>query len=250
LGPGTLGQKLRDLDSSGCSLGWILHEDGKCVGYAVVYPQFSRLEQKVKERVIYVDDIYVQKGYEVLLFRLIQLFTDQARNLGMGCCPIEGVCRVGAYRAFANHDSLLRRLGWELARKSEYWDQTVREEMCWLRWEPIYHSEAVRETGDLVVVDADDDDDFYEPAQKLVTLEDSEQYAYRVSMEYQEEEKDEFEALTQVMLGSGDEELVAIIPAPPVNLKELRDVFGIREFFGTPRLPRRDRILRRVSEES
>jgi len=249
LGEGRLRQKLTDLERSGCSLGHILHKDGECVAYIVGYPQFSRLEQRAKERVIYVDDIFVQKGLEVLLFRLIKLFTEEAVRLGMRDCPIEGVCRVSAYRAFVNHDSLLRRLGWELSKKSEYWDETVKEEMCWLRWEPLYAQEAVLNTDDRITVDVDDEEDFYEPVQKLVTLEDTEQYAYQGRLttagpEPDDEEEDEYRALTEVMLGSGDEELVAIIPAPPVDLKELKDVFGIREFFGTKRASRKQRIIR------
>ncbi len=248
LGRALLKQKLTDLENSGCSMGWIMHDNGTCVAYVVAYPQFSRLDQRGKERVVYVDDIFVKKGYEVCLFRLIQLFTSEAIKLGMRDCPIEGVCRVNAYRAFAAHDTLLKRLGWELAKKSEYWDPTVNEEMCWLRWEPVYQEAAKFATGDSVSVSGEEADDGFQ-SPKVVSFADSHRYSYRPSVlpddYYEEEAPDDLSALTEVMVGRDDEELIEIRPEPPVNRKELQDVFGIREFFGQPRRPRKERILQR-----
>ena len=211
----------------------------------MVYPQFSRLQQAKKERVIYVDDIFVKKGYETCLFRLIKLFTREAQSLGLRDCPIEGVCRVSAYRNFTKHDPLLQRLGWQLSQKSEYWDDMVHEEMCWLRWEPLYESLATIDTGDRVSVSGEASQEPAE-AQRLVSLEDSQAYAFVPAVSTNEpEEPDEFEALTEIMIGKGEDDLVEIIAEPPVNKKELLDVFGILEFFGTRHRPRRERILKR-----
>ena len=247
LGRSRLQQKLLDLEQSGCSMSWILHDQGKCVAYIVVYPQFSRLEQERVERVIYVDDVFVKKGHEVCLFRLIQLFTRQAIELGLRDLPIEGVCRVGAYKAFATHDPLLQKLGWELAKKSEYWDNTVNEEMCWLRWEPLYDV-IPPASKDKVSVGGEEDDGFYSDAPKLITLEDSARYAYRPTVlpdEYYEEDEDEFSALTEAMIGKGDDDLVEIRVEPPVDRAALLDVFGIQQFFGHIKPRGRERILER-----
>ena len=214
------------------------------MGYVVAYPQFSRLDQPTKERVIYVDDIFVKKGFEVCLFRLIQLFTGDARELGLRDCPIEGVCRVGAYRAFVNHDPLLQRLGWELAQKSAYWDETVQEEMCWLRWEPLYEKAPRYHTSDRIAVSSEASEETESTAQ-LVSLEDTEAYAYvpkRTRETVEPEEADEFAALTEIMIGKDDDDLVEIPTVPPVDKRELRDVFGILEFIGTRKRPRSQRI--------
>lgn len=254
LGREVLAAKLENLESCGYSLSWIIHVDGACVAYIVVYPQYSRLEGRAKEPVIYVDDVYVQKGFEVCLFRLIQHFTRQASEMGMRHFPIEGVCRVGAYRAFASHDSLLRRLGWELAKKSEYWDSHVEEEMCWLRWEPLVEQGQSSPGKDLVSVSQEASDGSGQvPHARLVTFEQSQRYAYRPSVLPEgyvlpgEEEQDEFSALTEVMLGKGDDDLVEIMAAPPVDRASLRDVFGIQKFFGTAPPRGRARILGSVS---
>jgi hypothetical protein len=241
LGRDVLSKKLKDLEESGCSMAWIMHDNALCVAYIVVYPQFSRLQRRQKERVIYVDDVFVKKGYEVCLFRLIQLFTQEATRIGMRDCAIEGVCRVDAYRAFATHDPLLKKLGWELAKKSEYWDPTVNEEMCWLRWEPLYQQDARFKTGDSVSVSREEDGLY--KAEKLVTFADSHRYSYRppVMLEDYEEDNspDDLSALTEVMLGK-DEDPVEIMATPPVRKKtltrkKLQDVFGIHEFFGLPK---------------
>jgi hypothetical protein len=255
LGRDKLEKKLKDLDDSKCSMAWILHEDGQCVAYVIVYPQFSRLDQPQKERVIYVDDIYVKQGYEACLFRLIKLFTGEARKLGMRDCPIEGVCRVSAYRAFVNHDPLLQRLGWELAKRSEYWESRVQEEMCWLRWEPLYEVATRARTSDQVAVSSEASGE-PKPGGRLITIEDSEAFAYipkRRRAVVEEEEPDEYAALTEVMIGKGDDDLVEIPAVPPVDVRELKDVFGILEFIGTRKRPRSERIKqvrrRRTREE-
>lgn len=246
LGREKLRKKLADLDESNCSMSWILHEDRACVAYVVVYPQFSRLDQSKKERVIYVDDIFVKKGYEVCLFRLIQLFTEEARKLGLRDCPIEGVCRVSAYRAFVNHDPLLKRLGWELAQKSEYWEDRLSEEMCWLRWEPLYETAPRYHTSDQIAVSSEASEETEPDSHgKLVTLEDTKHYAYIPKRELpreEEDEPDEYAALTEVMVGKDDEDLVPLPFIPPVDKSELRDVFGILEFIGTRKRPRSQRI--------
>lgn len=240
-----LARKLRDLDDSGCSLSWIIYDSNVSVAYIVVYPQFTRLDRKDKERVIYVDDVFVKRGYEICLFRLIQLFTKQAVELGLQAFPIEGVCRVGAYRAFAGHDTLLRKLGWELSKKSEYWDDALGEEMCWLRWEPLTEQGAKNSAKDSISVSREADETVA-PEAKLVTFSQSARYAYRPSVLPEgyvlpgEEEKDEFSALTEAMLGSGDDDLVEIVPLPPVNTQ---DRLGILEFFGLAPTRGRKRIL-------
>lgn len=245
LGRERLSRKLHNLESSGCSLSWIIHENEQSVAYIVVYPQFTRLDGKEKERVIYVDDVFVKRGYEICLFRLIQLFTKQAVELGLRTFPIEGVCRVGAYRAFAGHDTLLRKLGWELAKKSEYWDGTLGEEMCWLRWEPLTEQRAKISAKDSISVSREADESAA-PGAKLVTFSQSARYAYRPSVLPEgyvlpgEEEKDEFSALTEAMLGSGDDDLVEILPLPPVYTK---DRLGIQEFFGLTPPRGRKRVL-------
>lgn len=250
LGRSVLHNKLLELERSGCSMSWIIHDASQCVAYIVVYPQFSRLQSAAKERVIYVDDVFVKPGYEICLFRLIQLFTRQAMELGFRDRPIEGVCRAGAYQAFASHDSLLRKLGWELAKKSAYWDSTVNEEMCWLRWEPLYEEQQkVPKAGDSVSVSKDEDDDPRETA-RLVTFEQSARYAYRPSVlpddYFEEQEPDELSALTVAMLGQGDEDLIEIPVAPIFSRLVLRDSLGIMDFFGTKpvREPARQRLLR------
>jgi hypothetical protein len=250
LGREKLQKKLADLDESGCSMSWILHSDSECVAYVVVYPQFSRLEQARKERVIYVDDIFVKKGYETCLFRLIKLFTGSARELGLRDCPIEGACRVGAYQAFASHDPLLQRLGWELSQKSEYWDESSKEEMCWLRWEPLYDEAPRYHTTDRVAVSSEAEDES-EPTEQLVTLEDSKAYAYvpkREEAPTEEEEPDEYAALTEIMIGKGDDDLVEFPAVPPVDKSELRDVFGILEFIGTRKFPRSERVKKKIRQ--
>lgn len=223
-------------------MSFVLHDDGECVGYVVVYPQFSRLDQPHPERVLYVDDVFVKRGYESYLFRLIKLFTSQAKELGLRDLPIEGVCRVSAYRAFTEHDPLLQRLGWELSQKSVYWEEQSAEEMCWLRWEPLYEIEAQVQTEDRVAVSAEAAG-LKRVGSQLVTLDGgSTQIAYH--SEETEEEADEYAALTEIMLGKDDDELIEIAPIPPVNKKELMDVFGILEFIGTRKRPRSKRIMR------
>ncbi|MFA7482458.1 MAG: hypothetical protein WC314_18255 [Vulcanimicrobiota bacterium] len=248
LGREKLEKKLSDLDDSHCSMSWILHETGKCVAYVVVYPQFSRLEQTQKERVIYVDDIFVKKGYEACLFRLIKLFTRSARELGLRDYPIEGACRVGAYRAFASHDPLLQRLGWELTQKSEYWDEASKEEMCWLRWEPLYEEAPRFHTADRVAVSSEAEK--VAPQEKLVTLEESEAYAYVPRREERPDtdDPDEYSALTEIMIGKDEDDLVGLPPVPPVDKRELRDVFGILEFIGTRKFPRSERVKRKIRQ--
>jgi hypothetical protein len=244
LGREKLEKKLRDLEESKCSMAWIIHDNDSCIAYVIAYPQFSRLDQPRTERVIYVDDIFVKSGFEICLFRLIQLFTGDARELGFRDCPIEGVCRAGAYRAFANHDPLLQRLGWELSQKSAYWDKTVQEEMCWLRWEPLYEAAPKFSTSDQVAVSSEASDEHDSPS-RLITLEDTEAYAYvptRTKQVVEPEEPDEFAALTEIMIGKDDDDLVGIPAVPPVDKRELRDVFGILEFIGTRKRPRSQRI--------
>ena len=246
LGRERLEQKLRNLDESGCSMAWIIHDGEQCVAYIMVYPQFSRLQKSERERVIYVDDVFVKKGYEVCLFRLIQLFTQEATRLGMRDYPIEGVCRVGAYRAFASHDRLLRRLGWELAQKSEYWDSTVNEEMCWLRWEPLYEEDAVPVTEDKINIGSEEADDMRAPAEKLVTLSESKRYEYRpqVVPDHMLEEVDEFDALNKVMMGIDEyADMFRVCIGPVIEKKPPPDVFGIQEFLGIKK-PYKKKTLR------
>lgn len=234
LGREKTAQKLRDLDALGCSFSWIIHENSQSVAYIVVYPQFSRLERNEKERVLYVDDVFVKRGYEICLLRLIQLFTKQAVERGLKSFPIEGVCRVGAYRAFAGHDPLLRKLGWELAQKSEYWDPNLGEEMCWLRWEPLIEETAKIASRDFVSVSREANESAPQTT-TVVTFSQSARYAYRPPVLPEgyvlpwEEEEDEFSALTEAMLGSGDDDLVEILPLPPVYRQ---DRLGIQAFFG------------------
>ena len=248
LGREKLQTKLTDLDESRCSMSWILHSDSECVAYVVVYPQFSRLEQTQKERVIYVDDIFVKKGHETCLFRLIKLFTNSARELGLRDCPIEGACRVAAYNAFASHDPLLQRLGWELAQKSEYWDEVSKEEMCWLRWEPLYEQAPRYHTTDQVAVSSEAEKESG-PLDRLVTLEDSQEYAYVPERQpVEQEEPDEYAALTEIMIGKGDDDLVEFPVVPPVDKHELRDAFGILEFIGTRKHPRSERVKKKIRQ--
>ena len=248
LGTEVLEKKLINLEQSECSMSWILHDKSLCVAYVVAYPQFSRLQNQARTRVIYVDDIFVKRGYEACLFRLLKLFTDSARQLRMGGCPIEGVCRASAYGAFTRHATLLQRLGWELAAKSEYWDPVSKEEVCWLRWDSI--QETVRELnfGDTVSTGVESSS---EPLQRVLSLEDSAQFAYVPEYDLaatSEEPEDEFQQLTEIMIGKGDDGLVNVVPEPPVNPKELNDNLGIREFIGRSKQRKSQRILREDSD--
>ena len=90
-----------------------------------------------------------------------------------------------------------------------------------------------------------------EPTEQLVTLEDSKEYAYvpkRQAAPVEEEEPDEYAALTEIMIGKGDDDLVELPAVPPVDKSELRDVFGILEFIGTRKFPRSERVRRKIRQ--
>lgn len=241
--------KLATLREIKVHMSWILFEGATCVAYIIVYPRVVKLGDEEEERILYVDDIYTQPGRETLVFRLLKLATDQAKRRRLGDLAIEAYSRAGAYQTFTRHDALFRKYGWTNSGKHEYWDDRLGEEMCWLRWDKYYETSSTIATGDTFRKSREEADDFDEPAKKLVTLEDSEQYAYRpkavIPIYEPEDDVDEFDALTQVMLGAEDEDLVEIVPAPPVS--RTADVFGIQEFFGTRPRAKREKIIRRPS---
>ena len=125
--------------------------------------------------------------------------------------------------------------------KSEYWDDVAKEEICWLRWDPLPEFTQPAQ-GDVVSTDFEN---LGEPLQRVVGLEDSPEHGYATNYELgTDEPEDELESLTEVMVGKGEDGLVEVVPDPPVNPKEIKDHLGIRKFIGRSKKPKSQSIIR------
>ncbi|MGE0490327.1 MAG: hypothetical protein AB7S38_14055 [Vulcanimicrobiota bacterium] len=237
-GEKVLRSKLRTLESYRLQLSFILHDEGRCVGYLVAYPQRSLLDVEKPDRIVYIDDIQVVQGHEAGLYRLLKLLSQELARFKMSHWPIEGVCRRRSFRVFQDHQSLIRRLGWELAGHYAYWDDQAGEEMCWMRWWPL--AVGVERPPERDRIDLSGEQDYDDdPLPELVSLEPAprpagadEPLPELVHLGPLHEEK--MPALTYLLLGDPDSELVPAPENPPVRHR--LEMPGVRSFFGNPRI--------------
>ena len=144
-GEQTISERLKVLESTEVQMSWICHRGDECVGYIFAYPAYTQLTMPEPEFVNYVDDLQVKPGEVKVLFRLLRLFTDDIRSLGLDELAIEGMCRENSHKLFHSHDKLMGKLGWRLEAELREWDEDVSETMSWMRWRPISQSENVLE---------------------------------------------------------------------------------------------------------
>lgn len=222
-----LRSKLHGLARTRFQMSWILHSGERCVGYLLAYPQHSLLDVPNPDRIVYIDDIQVIPGFERELYHLLSLLGEDMRRLKIHHLAIEGVCRREAYRVFDRHQAVVRRLGWELAGSYEYWDQDLGEELCWMRWASLATEVGARvETTDRLALSSDVDEEVgLESSPGLVSLEDA-----PVA-----QEGEPLSALTFLILGAEDGELIPAPLHPPVaGVWCSIDLPGVRSFFGLP----------------
>lgn len=129
-------ERLQILAETEVQMSWICLAEEECAGYLVAYPAYTQLSFPNPEFVIYIDDLQVTAGYEQYLFRLLELFTQDLKDLGLESLAVEGVCRRNSYKLFKKHDSVMNRLGWELEAENAYWEPEIAETLTWLRWKP------------------------------------------------------------------------------------------------------------------
>lgn len=128
--------KLELLEQSRFSFSWLLLNEGQPLGYIVAYPSKSLLDVPDPDVVVYVDDLQVGLGQAVELYRLLKLMVEDKELADLGSLHIEALCRRSAYKVLAEHPQVIGRLGYELLGKYEYWEDSVGEEMAWMRWAP------------------------------------------------------------------------------------------------------------------
>jgi len=144
-GRDALAARLTELETSGLSFSWIAEEDGECQGYLVAWLTRSMVDTPRPEAVILVDDVRVVNAQGNVLYRLLKEMGEDLVERGHADKHVEGVCRRNAYKLFEEHAAPIRRLGYEMLAKYEYWDETLGEEMCWMRWHPVQRvSSAIR----------------------------------------------------------------------------------------------------------
>lgn len=140
-GESAIREKLKELDDSGYSLSWMLHVDDECLGYLVAWPGESLLDLPNGHRVIFIDDLQVRPGHGTQLYALLKLLAEDIVEKDLCSLSIEAVCRRNAYKVFKEHEGAIARLGYELLATYEYWEETVGEELCWMRWKPLQEVE-------------------------------------------------------------------------------------------------------------
>lgn len=135
-GESTLRTRFGTLAKSPGTLAWLCEDgDGHCLGYLIAWRGRSMVDVPNPEPVVFIDDL--QAADPRALYPLLVQLSDDIEAKSLLALPIEGVCRRNAYRLFRDHDTAIRRLGYELHAHYEYWDETLGEELCWMRWRSL-----------------------------------------------------------------------------------------------------------------
>ena len=135
-GEAVLRNRFDALSRSDIAIAWLCENgEGECVGYLVAWRGRSMLDVPRPETVVFIDDL--QAADPRALWPLLVQLGEDIEAKALQALPIEGVCRRNAYRLFRDHDSAIRRLGYELHAHYEYWDENLGEELCWMRWRSL-----------------------------------------------------------------------------------------------------------------
>lgn len=189
-GESTLRARLGSLATSPGTLAWLCEDgEGRCLGYLVAWRGRSLVDVPNPESVVFIDDL--QAADPRALYPLLVRLAQDIEVKSLLALPIEGVCRRDAYRLFRDHDKAIRRLGYALHAHYEYWDETLGEALCWMRWRSLR-----------VVTGPDRQADAWAPRQV-------------------EEGVSEWDSFNETVesLGNPDEERVALRHAPPPPLE-------------------------------
>ncbi|NDD30315.1 MAG: hypothetical protein EB084_18815 [Proteobacteria bacterium] len=131
-----LRSRLEGLAKMQAAFASICHDEhGACLGYLIAWRGATLVDVPRPEPVVFIDDL--QAADPRALYPLLSQLADDIEAKSMQSLPIEGVCRRSAYRLFNEHQSVIRRLGYELHATYEYWDDELGEELCWMRWRSL-----------------------------------------------------------------------------------------------------------------
>ncbi|MBI3927040.1 MAG: hypothetical protein HY319_16005 [Armatimonadetes bacterium] len=135
-GEDAIREKLQGIEQSRHLMSRVVESHGQVVGYLLAWPSRSHVDVPRPEKVVYIDDMQVLPGFEHELWSLLGALAQDIERCGLRGLHIEGICRRRSFKVFSDHQSLIGRLGYELERTYEYWDDKADEEMCWMRWAP------------------------------------------------------------------------------------------------------------------
>lgn len=132
-----LRQKLTLLDQSDFSSAWGLFENEGLIGYVIAFPRRSHVEDRGKEVVVGIDDLWISQKYSHRLYSLLKILQFDLEEAQLNHLDIEANSRRSFFRLLEKHPEVFRRLGYELLGTYVYWEESIGEEMCWLRMSPL-----------------------------------------------------------------------------------------------------------------
>lgn len=138
-----LREKLGWLEQSRFSFSWILLEGDQALSYIVAYPSRSQLDVPDPPTVVLIDDLYVEPARPTDFYRLLQLMVEDMEAQELEHLTIEANCRRSAYEVVCDHPRVISRLGYEMQGQYEYWEPSIGEEMCWVRFVPLRAPEVI-----------------------------------------------------------------------------------------------------------
>ncbi len=112
-----------------------LIENDRLVGYITAWIDESHIKELIQEDVVFIDDIVILPDYKSALFKLLKSFSREILKDGRWGLPVEAIARQNAYELYTRHRELLEKFGYELAYTYEYFDETLKETLIWVRFE-------------------------------------------------------------------------------------------------------------------
>ena len=116
---------------------WALTEDTQLTAYMFAFHAYTSLSSQGRELVVSVDDLIIEPGRPMDLFRLLALLKDSMSEAELDGLPVEATCRRGAYQILSKHPRAVERLGYELVAENVFWVPELDEELTWMRFHPI-----------------------------------------------------------------------------------------------------------------
>ncbi|MDQ7824474.1 MAG: GNAT family N-acetyltransferase [Candidatus Eremiobacteraeota bacterium] len=134
-GEDTIKSNLAKSEQDKGNLSWGLIDDDKLVGYITAWLDESHVKEYIQEDVVFIDDIVVLPDFRSGLFKLLKAFKKDMNKDSRWGLPVEGIARKNAYELFTRHRELLEKFGYELAYTYEYFDENLKENLIWIRFE-------------------------------------------------------------------------------------------------------------------
>ncbi len=118
-------------------LSWALWDEQQLTAYMFAFHAYSCLSSQGRELVVSVDDLIIEPGRPMDLFRLLSLLKESMAEADLEQTPVEATCRRGAYQILHKHPRAVERLGYELVAENVFWVPELDEELTWMRFHPI-----------------------------------------------------------------------------------------------------------------